>query len=62
LLTTLVLIQGCAPEFFSEQGGRAALRLVAHLVFGFGYVGLVMFTRERLRQSGALETGERAGT
>jgi hypothetical protein len=59
VLAPLVLIHGRAAEFLSEEGGRAGLRLVIHLVIGLGYVGLVMFARERLRLSGALEPQER---
>ncbi len=60
VLAPLVLIQGRAAEFLSEQGGRAGLRLVIHLILGFWYVGVVMFARERLRLSGAFEAEERA--
>jgi hypothetical protein len=60
-LAPLVLAQGRAPEFMAEQGQRAALRVVVHLAIGFGYLGLVMFVRDRLRQSGGLEAPERAG-
>ena len=62
VLAPLVLIQGRAVEFLSEQGGRVGLRLVIHLVIGLGYVGLMMFARERLRLSGALEDQERTVT
>jgi hypothetical protein len=60
VLAPLVLIQGRAAEFLSEQGGRAGLRLVIHLILGFWYVGVVMFARERFRLSGAFEAEERA--
>lgn len=58
VLAPLVLVQGRAGEFLAEQGGRAAIRLAAHLVFSLAYVALVVFSRERLRSSGALETAE----
>jgi hypothetical protein len=62
VLAPLVLIQGRAVEFLSEQGGRVGLRLVIHLAIGLGYVGLMMFARERLQLSGALEDQERTVT
>jgi hypothetical protein len=61
VLAPLVLIQGRAGEFLSEEGGRAGLRLVIHLIIGLGYVGLVMLVRDQLRLSGAVEAEERAG-
>jgi hypothetical protein len=55
LMAPLVLVQGRAHEFFSEQGGRIGLRLVVHLLIGFSYVGLARFARDQLRAGGALE-------
>lgn len=55
LLAPFVLAQGRATEFFSEQGGRAGLRLMVHLLIGFSYVGLARFARDQLRSGGALE-------
>lgn len=60
VLAPLVLIHGRAADLLSEQGGRVGLRLVVRLIIGFGYVALVVFVRERLRLSGALETDEQA--
>lgn len=60
VLARLVLIDGRAADLLSEQGGRVGLRLVVRLIIGFGYVALVVFVRERLRLSGALETDEQA--
>lgn len=53
LLAPLVLMQGQAAAFLSEQGGLAGLRLLIRLVIGFGYVGLVVFARKQLWPSGA---------
>jgi hypothetical protein len=58
LLAPLVLMHGRAAEFLSEHGGRVALRLLVRLLIGFGYVGLVVFVRERLLPSRATEAAE----
>jgi hypothetical protein len=55
LLAPFVLVQGRAAQFFAEQGSRAGLRLMVHLLIGFSYVGLVRFARDQLRAGGALE-------
>jgi hypothetical protein len=55
LLAPFVLIQGRGAEFLSEQGGRAGLRLMVHLLIGLTYVGLIRFARDQLRSGGALE-------
>ncbi len=60
LLAPLPLIHGHAGEFLAEHGGRVGLRLLARLAIGFGYVGLLVFVRERLRGSGAIETDDQA--
>lgn len=48
VLAPLVLIQGRAAEFLSEQGGLVALRVLVRLLVGFGYVGLVVLLRKQL--------------
>jgi hypothetical protein len=37
-----------------------ALRLVVRLLIGFGYVGLIIFTRDQLREGGALGADDSA--
>jgi hypothetical protein len=53
-----VLVNGEARQLVAEQGGWMALRVLARLLIGFGYVALLVFIREQLRQDGALETGD----
>lgn len=45
-----VLANGVARELLSEQGGWIALRLLAQLLIGFGYVALFVFVRECLQE------------
>jgi hypothetical protein len=60
LFVPLALIHGGAGGWLSEHAGRVGLRLVVRLIVGFGYVGLVMFVRQRLQLSDVLETEEQA--
>jgi hypothetical protein len=60
VLAPLTLIHGAAREFLSDEGRRIVLRLVVRLVIGFAYVGLVVFTRDQLRDGGALRTDDSA--
>ena len=61
VLAPWVLIHGQASQFLSEQGGQVLLRLLIHLLVGFGYVELVVFARKQLWPSGALEAPQWAG-
>lgn len=58
VLAPFPLVHGAARELFADEGLRVALRLVVRLLIGFGYVGLVVFTREQLRQGDALRTDD----
>jgi hypothetical protein len=60
VLAPLTLVHGDAREFLADEGRRIALRLVVRLVIGFAYVGLVVFTRDQLREGGALQTNDSA--
>ena len=54
VLAPFILVNGAARELFADEGLQVALRLVVRLLIGFGYVGLVVFTRNQLREGGAL--------
>jgi hypothetical protein len=58
VLAPFPLVHGAARELFADEGLRVALRLVARLLIGFAYVGLVVFTRHQLREGGALQTDD----
>lgn len=58
VLAPFTLVQGAARELFADEGLRVALRLVARLLIGFAYVGLVVFTRNQLREGGGLSTDD----
>jgi len=58
VLAPFPLVHGAARELFADEGLRVALRLVVRLLIGFAYVGLVMFTRDQLRQGDALQTDD----
>lgn len=60
VLAPLTLVHGDARQFLADEGPRIALRLVVRLLIGFAYVGLVVFTREQLRDGGALQTDDSA--
>jgi hypothetical protein len=60
VLAPLTLIHGAAREFLADEGPRIALRLVVRLLIGFAYVGLVVFTRDQLREGGALQADDAA--
>jgi hypothetical protein len=60
VLARFPLVYGAARELFADEGPRVALRLVVRLLIGFAYVGLVIFTRDQLRQGGALQTDDSA--
>ena len=60
VLAPLTLVHGDAREFLADEGPRIALRLVVQLLIGFAYVGLVVFTRDQLREGGALQTEDSA--
>jgi hypothetical protein len=58
VLAPFPLVHGAARELFADEGLRAVLRLVVRLLIGFAYVGLVIFTRDQLREGGALQTDD----
>jgi hypothetical protein len=47
-----------ARKLFAEQGGWIAPRLLARLLIGFGYVGLIVFIREQLQKGGAPQAND----
>lgn len=52
LLAALVLSHGLAAAFLDEHGGWMALRLAGDLTIGYGYVGLIVWARNLLQESG----------
>jgi hypothetical protein len=60
VLAPFTLVHGNAREFLADEGLRVALRLIVRLVIGFAYVGLVVFTRDQLREGGALQSDDSA--
>jgi hypothetical protein len=58
LLGVLVLAQGQMAEFVEERRRWIAFRLVAHLLIGFGYVGLVTSVRNLLGRGGFFTSSE----
>jgi hypothetical protein len=58
VLAPFPLVHGGARELLADEGLRVLLRLVVRLVLGFAYIGLVVFTREQLREGGALQADE----
>ena len=60
VLAPLTLVHGDAREMLADEGPRLVLRLVVRLLVGFAYVGLVVFTRDQLREGGALQTDDSA--
>lgn len=62
LLGALVLAHGQAAEFVGEHAGWIGSHLAAHLAIGYGYVGLIAWPRNVLRESGYfVEAGPRVG-
>jgi hypothetical protein len=60
VLAPITLVHGAVREFFADDGLRIALRLGVRLLIGFAYVGLVVFTRDQLREGGALPADDSA--
>jgi hypothetical protein len=60
VLAPFPLVHGGARELLADEAPRVALRLVVRLLIGFAYVGLVVFTRDQLREGGALQTDDSA--
>jgi lysylphosphatidylglycerol synthetase-like protein (DUF2156 family) len=60
VLAPFILVHGAAHELFVDEGLQVALRLVVRLLIGFAYVGLVVYTRNQLREGGALRTDDSA--
>jgi hypothetical protein len=58
VLAPFILVTGSARELFADEGLQVALRLVVRLLIGFGYVGLIVFTRDQLREGGALQADD----
>jgi hypothetical protein len=52
------LVTGSARELVTDQGAEMVLRLLVRLLVGFGYVALLVFIREQLRQGNALRDGD----
>jgi hypothetical protein len=53
-----ILASGLARRVVAEQGGETALRVLVRLGIGFGYVALLVFIREQLRQGDVLRDGD----
>jgi hypothetical protein len=60
VLAPFTLVHGAAREFLADEGLRVVFRLVVRLLIGFAYVGLVVFTRDQLREGGALQADDSA--
>jgi hypothetical protein len=54
-----VLVNGVARELLAEKGGWIALRLLARLLIGFCYVGLLLFIRGQAQQGDEPQVGDR---
>ena len=54
LMLALALPRGRAGEFWPEQAGAILMRLCVHLAVGYGYVALVIVTRNLMRAGGTI--------
>jgi hypothetical protein len=49
-----VLVHGIVQELFAEQAGRMGLRFLVRIIVGYGYVALVEWIQEQVRQDDLL--------